>query len=98
MENIKQEDLLALECASKEYLKRLSVIWSSPLSDVNKVTAWKQYALPALSYFIPTQRWPMSELQQIDREVRKVTVGNGGKHPAGSSALSYLPSQLEEEA
>ena len=32
LENIKQEDLLALECASKEYLKRLCVIWSSPLS------------------------------------------------------------------
>ena len=86
LENIKQEDRLALECASKEYLKRLSVIWSSPLSDVNKVTA-----LPVLSYLMPTQRWPMSELQQIDREVRKVIVENGGKHPAGSSALLYLP-------
>ena len=32
LENIKQEDLLALECASKEYLKRLCVILSSPLS------------------------------------------------------------------
>ena len=32
LENIKQEDLLVLECASKEYLKRLCVIWSSPLS------------------------------------------------------------------
>ena len=72
LENIKQEDLLALECASKEYLKRLSVIWSSPLSDVNKVTASNQYALPVLSYLMPTQRWPISELQRIDREVRKV--------------------------
>ena len=33
----------------------------------------------------------MSELQRIDREVRKVIVENGGKHPAGSSALLYLP-------
>ena len=69
LENIKQEDLLALECASKEYLKRLSVIWSSPLSDVNKVTASNQYALPVLSCLMPTHRWPMSELQRIDREV-----------------------------
>ena len=91
LENTKQEDLLALECASKEYLKRLSVIWSSPLSDVNKVTASNQYALPVLSYLMPTQRWPMSKLQRIDREVRKVMVENGGKHPARSSALLYLP-------
>ena len=61
LESINQEDLLALECASKEYLKQLSVIWSSPLSDVNKVTASNQYALPVLSYLMPTQR--------IDREV-----------------------------
>lgn len=88
LENIKQEDQLALECASKEYLKRLSVIWSSPLSEV---TASNQYALPVLSYLMPTRRWPMSELQRIDREVRKVIVENGGKHPAGSSALLYLP-------
>ena len=91
LENIKQEDQLALECASKEYLKRLSMIWTSPLSDVNKVTASNQYALLVLSYLMPTQRWPMSELQRIDREVRKVMVENGGKHPAGSSALFYLP-------
>ena len=93
LENIKQEDQLALECASKEYLKRLSVIWTCPLSDVNKLhrTAPNQYALPVLSYLMPTQRWPMSELQRIDREVRKGMVENGGKHPAGSSALLYLP-------
>ena len=91
LENIKQEDQLALECASKEYLKRLSVIWSSPLSDVNKVTASNQYALPVLSYLMPTQCWPIRELQRLYREVRKVIVENGGKHPAGSSALLYLP-------
>ena len=33
LENVKQEDGLALEVAAKVYLKRLSVIWSSPLSD-----------------------------------------------------------------
>ena len=91
LENIKRMDLLAFESASKEYLKRLSVIWSSPLSDVNKVTALNQYAFPLLSYLMPTQRWPMSELQRINREVRKVKVENGGKHPTGSSALLYVP-------
>ena len=91
LENIKQEDQLALEFASKEYLKWLSVIWSNPLSDVNKVTALNQYALPVLSYLMPTQHWPMSVLQRIDREVRKVIVEDGGKHPAGLSALLYLP-------
>ena len=91
LENIKQKDVLAFERASKEYLKGLSVIWSSPLSDVNKVTASNQYAFPLISYLMPTQRWPMSKLQRINREVRKVIVENGGKHPTGSSALLYVP-------
>ena len=43
LENIKHEDLLALKCASREYLKRLSVIWSSPLSDVNKASMPSRY-------------------------------------------------------
>ena len=63
----------------------------STITDVNKVTASNQHALPVLSYLMPTQRWPISELQQIDREVRKVTVENGGTHPAGSSVLLYSP-------
>ena len=91
LENVKQEDKLVLECASKEFLERLSVIWSSPLSDVHRVVASNQYALPVLSYMMWTQRWPISELQRIDREARKIMVENGGKHPAGSSALLYLP-------
>ena len=69
----------------------LCAMVQSTITDVNKVTASNQHALPVLSYLMPTQRWPMSELQQIDREVRKVTVENGGTHPAGSSALLYSP-------
>ena len=32
-----QEEKLALQCTSKTYLQRLSVIWSIPLSDTNRV-------------------------------------------------------------
>ena len=35
----KKQDGLVLEQAEKEYLKRLSVVWSSPLSDYYKVLA-----------------------------------------------------------
>ena len=31
------------------------------------------------------------ELKGLDREARKVIVGNGGKHPLGSTFLLYLP-------
>ena len=34
-ENLKQEDKLVLNWAAEVYLKKVSVIWSSPLSDNN---------------------------------------------------------------
>ena len=82
---------MALGCAAKVYLKWMSVIRSSPLSDENRIIASNQFALPVLSYLMRTQRWPLTELGRIDREVRKIIVENGGKHPLGSTALLYLP-------
>ena len=71
-------------------MKRLSVIWSSPLSDYHRVVASNQCALPVLSHFMWTLHLPVTDLQQIDREARKIVVSNCGKHPLGSTALCYL--------
>ena len=94
LESIKQEDSLVLESAARVYLQRLSVIWSSPLSDHHKVVATNQFALPVLIYFMWTQVWPITELQRLDRESRKIMVENGGKHPLGTSDLLYLPRKV----
>ncbi|PFX28098.1 ATP-binding cassette sub-family F member 1 [Stylophora pistillata] len=45
LENSKQEDTLFLWGASKVFLQRLSVVWSSPLSDYDKVVPSNQYTL-----------------------------------------------------
>ena len=82
-ENTKREDKQVLEAAAKTYLQRLSIIWSSPLSDHAKVVASNQYALPALTYLMRTQIWPTANIQQLDREGRKIIVKNGGNHPQG---------------
>ena len=87
LENVAQKDKLVLECAAKEYLRRLSVIWTSPLSDYNRVVASNQFALPVLGYLMWTQQWPVMELKQIDREARKIVV----ESPCSSNALLYLP-------
>ena len=91
LETLVQEEKMALELAAREYLRRLSVIWSSPLSDYNRVVASNQFALPVLGYLMWTQRWPVPDLKTIDREARKIIVENGGKHPGGSTSLLYLP-------
>ena len=66
-----QDEKLALAVAAKVYLHRLSVIWTSPLSDANCVKATNQFALPVLTYPMWTQHWPLAELRQFDRETRK---------------------------
>ena len=48
LESLKQEDTMALKIAAKKYIQRVSVIWSSPLSDWNKVKSTNEFALSAL--------------------------------------------------
>ena len=80
-------------CGYKEYLRRISLIWSSPLFDCHLVQATNQYALPVLRYLIWTQHWPLSEVRDIYRAAQKIIVENGGKHPASLTSLLYLPTE-----
>ena len=90
-ERLLQEEKLAPDIAARTYLQKLSVIWSSPLSDKSKVMATNQLVLPVLSYLMLSQQWCVTDHRNIDRESRKIICENGGKHPLGSSALLYLP-------
>ena len=54
LESLMQEEQLALDIAFKSYLQRLAVIWSSPLSDYNKVIASNQYAFRVMGYLMCT--------------------------------------------
>ena len=80
-----QEEQLALDIASKSYLQRLAVIWSSPLSDYNKVIESNQYTFPVMGYLMWPLKWPINALKSIDGQVRQIIVDSGGKHPAGST-------------
>lgn len=78
VESLVQEEKIAPECAAKEHLRRLSVIWWSPFSDYNRVKASSnQFALPALGYLMWMRHWPVTELKIIDRETRKIVGENG---------------------
>ena len=93
-ENTKQEDKQVLEATAKTYLQRLSIIWSSPLSDHATVVPSNQYALPVLTDLMWTQTWPIANIQQLDRGGRKIIVENGGNHPKGSTAILYMSRKL----
>ena len=87
LESVRQEERMSLDCAAREFLRRMSIIWSSPLSDHNRVTVSNQFALPVLGYLMWTQQWPVTELKRFDREARKIVVQNGDKHPSGSTVI-----------
>ena len=82
-ERLLQEEKLALQCATKTYLQRLSVIWSSPLSDTIRVQASNQLAMPVLLYLMWSQHLCLTELRNINRQARKIVCESGGKHPLG---------------
>ena len=69
----------------------MSIIWSSPLSNCNRVQATNQYALPVLRYLTWTQHRALSELRDVDIAARKIIVENDGKHPASLTSMLYLP-------
>ena len=52
LETVRQEERMSLECAAKEFLRKMPIIWSNPLSDHNRVTASNQFALPVLGYLM----------------------------------------------
>lgn len=75
-----QNEKWTLELMAKDYLQRMSVIWSSPLSDVKCVAASNQFALPLFTHLMWTQNWPITKPRLIDGEVRKIICKSGGKH------------------
>ena len=66
------------------------------MSDHAKVVASNQYALPVLTCLMWTQTWPIANIQQLDREGRKIIVENGGNHPKGSTSTLYMFRKLDE--
>ena len=92
-EHLGQDEMIR-EGASKEFLQRVWLIWSSPLSDALKVQATNTFAMSVLSYFITTTEWTIYEVQERDRQVRKILRDNKGRHPCASVHLMYLPRSM----
>ena len=80
--------------ATSEYLKRLSVIWSSNISIPRKVLATKTFALPTLQYHTWTTDRTVIQLKDIDRRTREILRKEGGMHHHESIKLLYLPEEL----
>ena len=92
-ENSTQLDDIVCEEVSEEFLKRLTVIWSSNISIPRKVKASNTFALPVIQYNMWSSDWPINALKQLDRECRKIIQEYGGLHVSESTKAMYLPTK-----
>ena len=89
-ENITYNGPLNKEKVSKEYLNRARKIWSSELSDFNKVIAHNSFAVPIITPNIGIIDWTIDEIRQIDINTRKLLTMTGSFHPNSHVDRIYL--------
>ena len=78
VENSKQLDELITQTLSKEYIRRLSVIWTSNISIPRKIKASNNFAIPLPQYSFWTCKWILEKLKKLDRKTREVINKNSG--------------------
>lgn len=77
--------------SNKEYIRRVSLIWSFPLPIPRKFKATQTFAPLVLLHHMWTTDWPIGRLTETDRRPHKVISDNGCKHRQESLPLLYLP-------
>ena len=74
-----------------EYFKRLKKITSSKSNNINIISEIDTFAIPAISYGCQVLDWSITELEQIDRETRKVLKRNKFLNIHSDNHRIYLP-------
>ena len=69
--NIHNTDKL-IQLLIKTISQRTNIIWTSPLSDFNKVLATNSFAMSLVNYFMWSQRINITDLKKIDAAVRAI--------------------------
>ena len=59
------EEIVTRE-ASKEYLRRCAVIWSSTLTIPNKIASTNNFAVPEVQYQMWLSTWRMEDIRKLD--------------------------------
>ena len=89
-ENATHLEEIVMREASKEYLRRCTVIWSSPLTIPRKIASTNNFAVPAVQYQMWSSMWRMEDIRKLDRDTRKLIKNNKAMHHQESNASLYL--------
>ena len=71
--------------------QRTHIVWSSSLSDYNKVMASNIFVNSSISYYFWTLKFTIEFLQAVDRCIRETINILGGKHTNIMNAVLYTP-------
>ena len=87
-ENITYDGPMNKARITKEYLSRVKKIWSSELSDYNKVVTHNSFATPIIKPTVGIIDWTIDEIEQLDINTRKILSMMGNLHP--NSDIDYI--------
>ena len=80
-----------MEKVTKEYCRRIRIIWSSELNAKNKTTAHNCFALPVIITTIGILDWTINGLEQIEIRTRKTLTMTGNVHTNSDKDRLYVP-------
>ena len=82
---------LLIESLKKKIQQRSFIIWSSDLSDFNKVVACNMFVNSSIEYYFWSQKFSINSLKEMDIIVRKSMNKCGAKHTNLLNPVLYLP-------
>ena len=77
----------------KTIRQRTNVIWSSPLSDFNKVMATNIFVCPTMEYYMWSERFNLTDIRELDKIIREGMNQYHAKYSLQMNASLYLPRQ-----
>ena len=88
-QSTKNEVDLIDEKALKKIKQRAHIVWSSKLSDWNKILATNVFVNSSIYYYFWTIKFTMDFLRKVDRSLREIINTLGGKHTNLLNAVLY---------
>ena len=89
-ENITYDGPMNKARITKEYLSRVKKIWSSELSDYNKVVAHNSFATSIITPTVGIIDWTIDEIEQLDINTPKILSMMGNLHPNSDIDYTYF--------
>ncbi|XP_045510128.1 uncharacterized protein LOC123705416 [Colias croceus] len=90
-QNICVEGVSVKQDVAEVFCERMTKVFNSYLSGVNKIRAFNTWVMPVLLYTFGVLKWTQTELNALDRKVRTTMTLHRLHHPKSSVMRLYIP-------